>query len=355
MTRRPPTVRRAAAFAIAAGVLAFAFAGSASWVRVGVLFCVAVVGALGMNVVTGLARQFSVGQAAFMAIGAYGTGVLVVDAGWSYLLAIPTATLVAGAVGLAFAPIALRLRNLGLAMTTLGLLFVVQHLITSIELFGSSGRPKFVPDMQLFGVSFADTSVHLGVELTREEKYFLLYGVAAALCFAVTKNLIASRYGRNMSSLGEAANEIAAAHAGVRIARTKTQAFVVSSLLAGLAGGLLAPFIRVLQPESFGLALSVEYLAMIVIGGLGTAEGAVLGALFVSMLPEVIRNLAPHLPFIASEGGSGPFTVAAFATLLYGVLLVVVLMFEPAGLEGLLRRLRRAARRSAGRVQPAST
>jgi branched-chain amino acid transport system permease protein len=142
-------------------------------------------------------------------------------------------------------------------------------------------------------------------------------------------------------------HDVAAEVLGVRMMRTQTNAFVLSCALAGVAGGLLAVNLQFIRPDSFNVDLSVEYLAIIVIGGLASLWGPVLGALFVTMVPVVVDLLASRLPFVAQGGGSG-LSTTDLSLILYGTLIVVFLLVEPKGLVATLGRIGRLARKSAG-------
>ena len=334
------TARRLAFLLLGLGLVVFPFVGSTTLIRTATLTLITIVAALGLNVLTGVAHQFSAGHAAFVAIGAYTAAYVMVDLELPYPFALLMAAVVAGAVGLVFAPVAFKLRHLGLALVTFGLVFVVQHVLRNVTSLGGGLRPKTVPDATLFGINLGQPSQFGPVTLTRPIQYYLLALVIAALAAWLVHNILRSRTGRNLSAMGDLATEQLAAHVGASTRRVKAQAFVLSSLLAGLAGGLLAPFVRVLQYESYGIEMSVEYLAIIVIGGLGSVTGSVLGAVFVITLRDVIRLIAPAMPFIADAGSTSGLTIAQATTLTYGLLIVLLLALRPDGLVSLLPRRR---------------
>ena len=331
-------------------LIVYPFVVSPTLVRTGVLTAITVIAALGMNVVTGLAHQFSVGHAAFVGIGAYMAAYGIMDWGLPFPLAVVMATVAAGLVGLVFSPVAFKLRHLGLALTTLGLVYVFQHVLKNVAV-----RPKSVSDATVFGFDFGSQTEVAGLTLTRNINYYFLCVALAVICGVLTHNVLRSRTGRAMSVMGELSAESVAGHVGIGIRSTKAQAFVMSSVLAGLAGALLAPFTRVLQWQSFGLSLSVQYLAIIIIGGLGTVAGAVLGSLFVTALQDVIRVVAPSLPFVADSGASGGLTIAQTVTLAYGLLIVLLLVFQPGGLEAMFRQALARIRRGSPGPRTAAT
>lgn len=214
----------------------------------------------------------------------------------------------AGLAGLLFSPIAARLRGIYLGIASLGLVFIGDHVL---NIWGSvtggfNGR---------------------------------LVLCICACWFAA--NLLRSRPGRALQALRD--SEVAASVMGVDIRDYKAKAFLVSSMYAGLAGVLYALSIGSVAPASFGLVLSVQFLAMIVLGGLGSVWGSILGAIFVSALPLVFQQYAGSLPFIVDPGEPG-IVASQAAAFLYGAAIILVLLFEPGGLVGLARRLRRPHR-----------
>ena len=326
------------------------------WLRTGFAACGAIIGALGLNLLVGTTGQLSLAHAFFLAVGAItyvfvsgtpGTGVEPTDGlGLPPLLGMVLGVLLAGLAGLLFSPIAARLRGIYLGVASLGLVFIGQHVLntwTSVTGgFNGRGTPRF----ELFGFSFSSTDPELyvlGVPFNAPERLWYL-GLALALAaYLFARNLLRSRPGRALMTLRD--SEVAAAVMGVDVQGYKARVFLVSSMYAGLAGVLYALSIGSVAPESFALDLSVLYLAMIVLGGLGSVGGAVLGAVFVSSLPIVFQQYAGSLPFI-SEPGEGGVSAGQAARLLFGLAIVLVVLFEPAGLVGLANRFRRRRRPS---------
>jgi branched-chain amino acid transport system permease protein len=218
---------------------------------------------------------------------------------------------------------------------------------------GFNGRT--VPKFSLFGFSFSDTNPDLfvaNVPFGESERLWYLGLALALLAYLFARNLLRSRPGRALQTLRD--SEVAAAVMGVNVQGYKARVFLVSSMYAGLAGVLYGLSIGSVAPESFALDLSVLYLAMIVLGGLGSVGGAVLGAVFVSALPLVFQQYAGSLPFV-SEPGQGGVNAGQAARLLFGLAIVLVVLFEPAGLAGLARRTTRRPGRPAptARTTPA--
>jgi branched-chain amino acid transport system permease protein len=270
------------------------------------------IAALGLNLLVGYSGQISLGHGAFFAIGAYTAAIVIVRAGMPYLVAILAAGLVTFALGFAFGVPALRLRGLYLALVTLALTVVTPPLI---KRFGDlTGGAQ--------GMSVPTPAVPSWLKLDADQFLYLLVLVVTGVLFLVAMNLTRGGMGRALISIRD--NEHAAITMGVDRARLKTRVFACSAAYAGIAGGLFALALGFVAPESFTLALSFVFLAAIVIGGLGTIGGALLGALFIEFVPQYAGEVNP-----------------ALAGLIYGTVLIVVMYLLPGGAMGLLRDLRR--------------
>jgi branched-chain amino acid transport system permease protein len=306
------------------------------------LCCVAAIGAIGLGLVTGYAGQVSLGHAFFLAIGAYAAAAIsgdpdgrVIGFGVTNMLVwLPAAGLVAAAAGVLVAPLATRLRGLYLAIVTLGLVFIGQHIASEwSSLTGGVGVGRPAATLSVFGYQLAAT----GAFATRDQKLFWLM-LALLLVFALAaRNLARSKVGRAFTAIRD--RDIAAGVIGVNLARYKTIAFAVSSFYAGCAGALLYTVSGYFDPSSFSLLLSVQYIAMVLIGGAGTVSGAIAGAFFITLLPRLTREVQAWVPFISTQPNEVP-NVFQVETILYGVLIIVFLIFEPRGLFGLWVRAR---------------
>ncbi|MFJ4327474.1 branched-chain amino acid ABC transporter permease [Streptomyces tricolor] len=261
------------------------------------------------------------------------------------------AVLLAGAAGGLFSPVAGRVRGIYLGVATLALVFLGHHLLLTADSVTGGFNGRSVPPLRLGGFAFTAGEPELtvlGVPFGAEERLWYLAVALLGLTWFTARGMLRSRPGRALAALRD--SETAAAVLGVDVARHRAAAFVVSSMYAGTAGVLLALAFRRIVPDYFSLALSVDYLAMIVLGGLGSVAGATAGAVFVTALPLLLSRYADQLPLVAApgtaDGAVGPTEAARF---LYGAAIVVVLLHAPDGLHGLTRRLRdrfRAARRS---------
>jgi branched-chain amino acid transport system permease protein len=263
--------------------------------------------ALGLNFLTGYAGQISLCHAAFFGVGAYATALLTQKAGAPYLLSLFAGALFTTAIGAIVAVPALRLKNIYLAIATLGFGVVLQKIIFEWRgLTGGGGGLALTPP------------VIAGHELGATELYYLTFALMTIGLFGAW-NVSRGRTGRALLVIKD--SEIAAGSLGIHAAHYKVIAFAISAFYAAIAGGLFAYLVRYINPESFSVGLSISFLSMVVIGGLGTIGGSIIGAAFYVIVPELLRGIkdAPGLVF--------------------GLLLVAVMVFMPQGLWGMARRI----------------
>jgi branched-chain amino acid transport system permease protein len=324
------------------------------WLRTGFAVFGAIVGAIGLNLLVGTTGQLSLAHAFFLAVGATtytflagtpGGGVEHHGGlGWPPLLAMVAGVLLAGICGLVFSPIAARLRGIYLGVASLALVFIGQHLLNTWKTVSGGFNGRTTPAFSLFGFSFSDSNPDLfvlNVPFGQAERLWYLGWIIAGLSYVFARNLVRSRPGRALQTLRD--SEVAAAVMGVNVQGYKARAFFVSSMYGGLSGVLYALSIGSIAPESFGLDVSVQYLAMIVLGGLGSVGGAAIGAVIVSALPLVFQQYAGSLPLVAAPGQGG-LVASQAARFLYGAFIVLVVLFQPSGLAGLAQRFRRRRR-----------
>src|SRR5262247_2145399 len=282
----------------------------------------AAIGALALNLLTGLAGQVSLGHAGFIAAGAFTTAVLVENRLPSPFLALPAAALVGAALGVVVGIPALRLKGLYLALGTLALHHVVLYVCGELQNHWAANTGVSIPPPRVGGFTLKGTIAW----------YYALTAVAA-LVLILSVNLQRSRAGRAWMAIRD--REIAAESVGIDVARYKVLAFVWSSALTSVAGALFAYQRAFVSVEAFGFFLAVEYIAMVIIGGLGSALGAVLGAAFVTLLPYVIDAVVGRLQL---PGGTEYYLFPAkFGA--FGLLMAAFLIFEPEGLVGIWRRV----------------
>ena len=306
----------------------------------------AAVGAIGLNIVTGYAGQVSLGHAFFLGLGAYTAAFLggapggrAVGLGLPLVVWLPAAGIVAAAAGFIVAPIASRLRGLYLAIVTLGLVFLGEHIFKeAVFVTGGLGVGRPAAKLSLFGFSFDAPAELAGIPLTVAQ---LRYGFCLAVLVVLgvlARNLARSAVGRALAAVRD--RDIAAEVIGVNLQRSKTIAFVVSSFYAGIAGALGASLLGFFDPSRFTLGLSIQFVAMVLIGGVATISGAVLGAMFITLLPRITAFLPGLLPFVSAQPTGGVLTIFQIEAILYGALIVGFLIFEPRGLFGIWIRIR---------------
>ncbi len=287
---------------------------------------IAVIGAVGLNMLTGTTGLISLGQAGFLAVGAYTNGILLADYGMPVWISLPAGGLVAGLISIVVGIPSLRLKGLYLAITTLAFAFIINHVILYAEGLTHGPNGLFVNGAQLFGID-----LQKGKPL-----YYLALGLTI-LTILGALNLSRTRIGRAWMAIRD--HDIAARVMGVDLVRYKLLAFFISSFVVGIAGGLLSLQIRFINIDVFALILSIEALAIIILGGLGSIAGAVLGAIFLSFLPEAIRLFFETF----GDPQSTLYTsyVYEIRGIAYGVVIVLFLRFKPDGLIGVWRDARK--------------
>jgi branched-chain amino acid transport system permease protein len=321
------------------------------WLQTGLFAMAAAIAAIGLTLLVGVTGQLSLAHAFFVAIGAYGYCYLAGEkpdpalTGQPSGLDLPTWLAMLGAVGLAglagalFSPIAGRLRGIYLGLASVGLVFIGQHILFNATGVTGGFNGRDAPPFSLFGFSFSDSDPDnfsvLGVRYGVLERLWYLGLLLVALSWWYARNLVRSRPGRAMQQVRD--SEVAAAVMGVNVPVYRAAAFTVSSMYAGLGGVFLALAFGRIVPESFGFLVSIDFLVMIVVGGLGSIGGAIVGAVLITALPQVLNHYSESLPLVAEPGSSG-LQAAQAARLLYGAAVVAVLIYAPNGLAGVTRR-----------------
>jgi branched-chain amino acid transport system permease protein len=265
----------------------------------------------------GYTGQISLGQSAFMSVGAYVSAVLV-KSGVPFWFAFPIAALAAGLVGLVFGLPALRIKGFYLAMATLAAQFIIPWFFRNVrtDIFGGMPGLK-VPPPQWGEVVFN----------TQQSMYFLIIGTAV-VCTLVAKNITRTRLGRALLAIRD--NDLAAEVLGIQAFTYKLRAFFISALYAGLAGALWAHYARAINPEQFSLVDSVWYLGMVIVGGMGSVLGPILGATFVRLLNEFTIQFSPALSTLFPQFEAT--MLAGLGPIVFGLALMLFLVFEPRGL-----------------------
>jgi branched-chain amino acid transport system permease protein len=309
-------------------------------VELGTLIFTTAIGAIGLMLLFGRVGQLSLGHPFFLAIGAYSYIIVASPMGpahwalgWPSVIGIPAAAVLAGLGGLIVSPIASRVRGLSLGLATLALTFIGEWILTTFHSIGGGYTGRMVPPLQIGPFSTAGSHVVVaGVSVGSAE--FLWY-IALVLLLAVsvfTANLFKGRVGRAFTAIRD--GEVHATTLGVEVTRYRAIAFVISSAYAGLAGSLYVIIIQYVVPNYWGLELALSYLAMIVIGGMRSINGAILGAALVTALPALLQHYGHAIPILNSST-----SLSVLSHVIYGVIVVVILLFEPMGIVRILERI----------------
>jgi branched-chain amino acid transport system permease protein len=314
-------LQRASLAVFGLALLAFPFLATPFLLDLADQVLLASIGALSLMLLTGFAGQVSLGHAGLLAAGAFTVGILVRETGAPFWLTLPAAAGVGALLGLVFGLPSLRLRGLYLAVSTLGLHFVVVYLGGEYETERGFSTGIVIDPPTIAGWSIAGGKAWF---------FVLLAFSAASVLFSL--NLLRSRTGRAWRALRE--REAVAGILGVDVARCKLAAFIVSSTMTALAGALFAYFRGFVSIEAFSLFLTIQYVAMVIIGGMGSIPGALLGAGFVVLFPYVIEAAAAALLPARVTGLVFALDYAGF-----GLAMILFLLFEPQGLIGIWRRI----------------
>ncbi len=356
------------------------FLGDPDWIRLTTQAVIFAIAALGLNLLTGVSGQVSLGHAFFMGTGAYAAAYLGGEPGgqtWGHGLPmwiwLPGAGITAALIGLLIAPAAVRVRGLYLAIVTVGLVFIGIHLSRLFpEIAGPAEVGRDFPELEFRWwkeedpfISFSDDGHWLWFDISGQAKQYLFCLFLLGVFILIAKNLHRSRTGRALQAIRD--RDVAAEVMGVPEVKYKLIAFSISSFFAGVAGAVFASFVGRLPPEYWDLILSVEFIAILLVGGAGTIAGTLMGTFFVVTLPRFMESLAAWMT--EQAGGDGiwagfwdlfvstgnddfglistgqiapgfPVPVSSLDTILYGALVIIFLLFEPLGLYGIWIKIR---------------
>ncbi len=307
--------RRALWLFLAAMAAVPAFAGG-FWLDVVNRILIAVVAATGLNILTGFTGQISLGNAAFLSVGAYATAALAGKAGLPFPVVIPLAGLITAAVGMVFGIPSLRLKGLYLAVATLAAHFVIEFAVTHWDSMTGGVNGISIP---------AAAAGPLSLDGDARLYYLILPLTVGMLLFA--KNLFRTKVGKAFVAIRD--QDISAEVMGVNVFKYKLLSFGVSSFYVGVAGALLGYQARIISPENFPITLAIDQLGMIIIGGMGSILGSIFGAVFITLLPELLRLVVGPL------SATFPQLTTLFSSLkmgVFGLAIVLFLLFEPDGM-----------------------
>jgi len=309
---------------LAVSLVLLPFVAGPYWIYMACLVAINVASATGLNILTGYTGLVSLGQAAFMGVGAYTVAVLEIRVGTPFFINLLVAGAMTASVGVIVGIPSLRVKGLYLAIATIGASMILHFVFAHWELTGGT-RGLSMPPAHFFGIA-----------LDQPHKLYWLIMPVTALMVLGAANLFRTRVGRAFIAIRD--RDISAEVLGIPLLQTKLTSFALSSFYAGVAGGLWAYFFRVVTPESFPLINSIFYLAAIIVGGMGTILGGILGAAFMTLVPEVLKLvvgwLTPWVPDALS-------LLAPIRTIVFGALIVGFLIFEPQGLAEIWQRIRR--------------
>jgi len=287
------------------------------WLGVASLIGITIIAAIGLNILIGYCGQLSIGHAGFMAVGAYTTAVLTNRLGFPFLAGLICSGFSAGFIGLIFGIPSVRVKGFYLAITTIAAQFIIIWIINH----WSSVTGGFV------GISVPYASIG-GIEFKDDASQFYLIMSITAVCILFAKNLARGRIGRAFIAVRD--NDLAAEVMGINLLYYKLLAFFIGCFLAGIAGCLLAHWMGFMNAENFSLADSILFIGMVIIGGLGTTLGPILGAIFIRLLQQGMMFISPILE------NAFPALPAGFATglgpMVFGLVIVLFLVLEPRGL-----------------------
>ena len=289
---------------------------------------IAVVGALGLNILLGYTGQISIGHAAFMSVGAYTAANFAVHFDMPFWITLPAGGLMAAAIGVLVGLPSLRVKGLYLAIATLAAQFIIEWVLNHTPAISGGVQASIeMPRPVFFGKTLA----------TQSELYFFIIPITIVAIVA-TLNLVRSRIGRAFIAIRD--QDVAAEIIGINVYRYKLLAFAISSFYAGVTGVMYTYYFGIANYEAFQLPISIDYLAMVIIGGLGSVLGSIFGAVFITLLPIVIRVFMETVGVYFVDGVYLAQVIAQMRLILFGGLIIFFLVVEPDGLNKLWQNIR---------------
>ena len=300
---------------------------------------IAAIGAIGLNLLTGYTGQVSLGHAFFLGCGAYVAATVGADLNLPLPLWLVIAGVFGALVGALVGPFALRLRGNYLAIVTLGLVFLGEHIFRNADsITGGNSGTSVTPPVHVGIFDINDPEI-AGFIFTPNQAWFWVIWALVGLVALLTRNIVRTRAGRAIQAVRD--RDVAAEVVGVKLSTYKVGAFALSSGLAAMAGALYGAYQQFVSPEEFSLFLSIQYIAIIIVGGVGTIFGSILGALFLGGLPALIEKYSESIPGVKSSASdSGFMSVFSFNQAVFGLLIVLFLVFEPRGLAAIWFRVK---------------
>ncbi|MGA2525103.1 MAG: branched-chain amino acid ABC transporter permease [Smithellaceae bacterium] len=291
---------------------------------------IAAIAAIGLNILIGYTGQISLGHGAFFGVGAYAAAILATRLGLGFYLAIPAAGIITALVGMIFGIPSGRLKGLYLTIATLAGQFIIEYVLIHWDSLTKGTMGITLPAPKI-----------IQWEIAGDKAFFFLIFISLVLMTWFAVNIMRSKYGRAFIAIRD--NDRAAEGMGIPIFRYKLLSFAISSFYAGFAGALWAYYMISITTEPFNLGLSVEFIAMVIIGGLGNIPGAIFGATFITLLNEFLRfftGLLMNIGFVVSFG----LNMAPLREFTFGLVIVLFILLEPRGLAELWRIARSSFR-----------
>jgi len=299
-----------------AGLLSLPFLLKSEYMWVALQIVIASIGAVGLNILTGFTGQISLGQGAFFGVGAYTSAYITTKLGLSFWIGIPAAGLMTAMAGMVFGIPSLRLKGLYLAIATLASQFILEWVFIRWESVTGGSYGMTVPRPSIAGYTFdSDGSF-----------YYIVLAIAAGMILFAT-NLMRTKTGRAFMAVRD--HYISAEIMGISLYKYRLLSFGISSFYAGVAGALYGHSLKFVSSEQFGIGVSIVYLAMIIIGGLGSVIGSIFGAVFMILLPKILSVLTE---MVAADFPSIAKLAISFEQGIFGLIIVLFLIFEPDGL-----------------------
>jgi branched-chain amino acid transport system permease protein len=284
----------------------------------------AVIGAVGLNLLTGFTGQISLGHSAFIGVGAYTSAILITRYGLSFWISLPIAGLVSALAGMIIGLPSFRVKGLYLCIATLASQFIFEFIFVHWESVTNGITGIHIPPPRIGGFKFAT-----------ERDFYWITLFFAVLAVGYARNLVRSRMGRAFVAIRD--RDLSAEIIGINLLHYKLSSFAISSFYAGITGALWMSFLKVVTPEHFPFILSIQFLAMVIIGGMGSVLGSIFGAVFMTIIPEILNYITGVVKMQAP--GYEQFFIP-LKEVVFGGLIIIFLIFEPKGLAEIWNRVK---------------
>ncbi len=287
------------------------------------------IAAVGLNLLVGYTGQISLGHGAFFGVGAYTAAILSTKMGFPFWAAVLSGGIVTSAVGMIFGLPSSRLKHLYLLIATLAGQFIIEYILLEWESLTGGAMGIVVSGGTLFGI-----------DLGNDRAFYYVIFVCFTVLTWIAVNFTRTRYGRAFVAIRD--NDRAAEGMGIPVFAYKLLSFAISSFYTGIAGGLFAYYMMSITPEPFNLWLSIEFLAMIIIGGLGNIPGSIFGTIFIVVLNEVLSHITEYLMNVGASGVA--ITIAPLREFVFGLAIILFIIYEPKGIAEVWRVIRSSFR-----------